>query len=634
MKRLKRLLCVLAAICLLGALAAPTALALARPDQGGYTITNYDVNVVISEDNTYLVNETITVNFSEPRHGIYRDIPLSGQWVRDSAHGGSTKYHARIRDIAVEGAPYDVSRERGYTRIRIGDADRTVQGEQVYFVSYRLQFPDDGISDFDEVYYNLIGTEWATTIDRVTFSVTLPKEFDASALGFSTGSFGSQGYDPDALTYQVDGRTVTGVFTQRLGFYQGLTMRLELPQGYFTFPDLRVTDWILFGGILALVAGAVILFLVFGIDEKPVKTVEFYAPEGMTPSEVGYIIDGSVDNRDVLSLIIYWAHKGYLTIEDTGGNAFTLRKVKDLEPGAKPFETHMFKKLFKSGDETTSSDLKNTFYKTMESTRSMVRDSFENKARRIFTTASVGLKALMSVVTALPVMLTVGLVFYRSTYDFMETFFTTAILGGLVLLPVYFLIGTLRAWRGDKPATRVIKLVSFLLLCLLALVLFLVLTADSPLPLLPVTAAVATVVLGLVTVFITKRTPQGVAWLGKVLGFRDFLELAERDKLVALVEQDPSYFYNILPYAWVLNVSDKWCRKFETIAIQPPEWYSGHGGMFHPVLFMSHLNHSMNSMQAAMVSRPQSSGSGGGGGGFSGGGFSGGGGGGGGGGSW
>ena len=109
--------------------------------------------------------------------------------------------------------------------------------------------------------------------------------------------------------------------------------------------------------------------------------------------------------------------------------------------------------------------------------------------------------------------------------------------------------------------------------------------------------------------------------------------LAEHDKLVALVEQDPKYFYNILPYAWVLNVSDKWAKKFETIAIQPPDWYYGYNGMFHPVLFMNNFNHSMNAVQSSMVSHPSSSG-GGGGGGFSGGGFSGGGGGGGGGGSW
>ena len=631
MRLMKRLFAAAAAsAAVLVMLAAP---ASALPDMGGYTITNYDVKVTISEDNAYDVTETITVNFSEPRHGIYRDIPSSGKWVRDSAHGGSTEYHARISGIRVDDAPYNVDRDGNESSIRIGDANRYVEGEKVYHISYRIQFPDDGIADFDEVYFNLIGTQWATTIDRVTFSVTLPKEFDADTVGFSTGSFGSKGYDPNALTWQVDGRTISGVLTERLGYNQGFTIRTELPQGYFTFPDLRTGDWIAFWCIAALAALAVVLQLLFGMDARPVKTVEFYAPEGMTPSEVGYVIDGSVDTRDVVSLIIYWAHKGYLTIEDTGGSSFTLRKIKDPDTDARSYETHMFKKLFKSGSEVTSGDLKYTFYKTINSTASMVQDSFSSKKRRIFTTASSWLKALMSLAAALPVMTVLAMTIYRSTYDSMETFFTAAILGGLIMLPVYFLIGTMRSWRGARPAIRAVKLVCFLFLCLLALLLFFVITMDSPLPFLPVSAALATVIIGLVAVFIVKRTPQGTGWLGKVLGFRDFLVLAERDKLVALVEQDPKYFYNILPFAWVLNVSDKWCRKFETIALQPPDWYYGHTGVFHPIIFMSHLNHSMNSMQASMVSRPSSSG-GGGGGGFSGGGFSGGGGGGGGGGSW
>jgi hypothetical protein len=37
--------------------------------------------------------------------------------------------------------------------------------------------------------------------------------------------------------------------------------------------------------------------------------------------------------------------------------------------------------------------------------------------------------------------------------------------------------------------------------------------------------------------------------------------------------QDPEYFYNILPYAYVLEVSDKWIKNFETMALIPPVWY-------------------------------------------------------------
>jgi uncharacterized membrane protein YgcG len=99
-----------------------------------------------------------------------------------------------------------------------------------------------------------------------------------------------------------------------------------------------------------------------------------------------------------------------------------------------------------------------------------------------------------------------------------------------------------------------------------------------------------------------------------------------------LVEQDPAYFYKLLPYAYVFNVTDIWSKKFESIAIEGPSWYHGGNNMMTPMFFMNRFNRTMNTMNRSMTSVPQSKGRaggsfGGGGGGFSGGGFGGGGGG-------
>jgi uncharacterized membrane protein YgcG len=602
-----------------------------------FTITGYDVHTTISVNNVFDVTETINVHFTEPRHGIYRNIPFRGQLTRQAPDGTLTypKYKLAVTDVNVEGFESSTSKSGDDVVIKIGSADTLVEGDQTYKISYKLKYGDDGAPDYDEVYYNITGTGWDTTMDNVTFTVELPKPFDASKLGFSVGSEGSAGYDPEKLKFNVDGNTITGKVIGQLSNYEGVTMRVELPQGYFIVADPRIGEWLVMGFITLLALVSVLLFLKFGRDDKPVKTVEFYAPDGLTPAEIGYINDGCVDNRDVVSLLMYWADKGYLTIEDNGGGDFKLNQVKEMGTEMKNFEQHMFKKLFKDGPTVTTTDLKYTFYTTIASTKSMVSDSFERDDRRVFTKASMGLKPLLSFITALPVLITVALAMYRDSQDLMDTLIPTAIIGGLILLPVFFLIGTMRNWRGDKPTTRMIKLLSSLFLCLIAVVFFLIITYDKvTVSGLPWFAAFATVVLGLTAVFISKRTPKGVEWQGKIIGFKEFIELAERDKLIALVEQNPSYFYNVLPYAYVLNVTDKWAKRFETIALQPPQWYSGYGNVYSPILFVSSLNHSMNSVQSMMVSTPPSKGGGGGGGGFSGGGFSGGGMGGGGGGSW
>ena len=129
-----------------------------------------------------------------------------------------------------------------------------------------------------------------------------------------------------------------------------------------------------------------------------------------------------------------------------------------------------------------------------------------------------------------------------------------------------------------------------------------------------------------------KRTDLGTSYLGKIIGLKHFIEVAEKDRLEMLVHDDPTYFYKILPYAYVLNVSDVWSKKFESIAIEQPSWYAGPNTHFNTFLFMNSFNRTLSSMNQVMTTIPQRSGSGGGGfsgggGGFSGGGFGGGGGG-------
>ncbi len=134
-------------------------------------------------------------------------------------------------------------------------------------------------------------------------------------------------------------------------------------------------------------------------------------------------------------------------------------------------------------------------------------------------------------------------------------------------------------------------------------------------------------------VIVIKRTEYGTKILGEVNGFKKFLETAEKDKLESLVHDDPSYFYNILPYAYVLGVSDAWIKQFEGIAIAPPDWYES-ADTFDYYRFNRSLNRTIHSASRVMNSVPQSSSGSSSGGGFSGGGFSGGGSGGGGGSSW
>ena len=140
---------------------------------------------------------------------------------------------------------------------------------------------------------------------------------------------------------------------------------------------------------------------------------------------------------------------------------------------------------------------------------------------------------------------------------------------------------------------------------------------------------VTVVILLILNSIMTARTTYGCEILGKIRGFKRFLENARKDELEQLVMQTPSYFYDILPYTYVLGISKKWISKFEEISIEPPTWY-GSPSTFNVIAFGNAINRAFTDTNNAMSSSPNSSS----GGGYSGGGHSGGGAGGGGGRSW
>ena len=64
-----------------------------------YVIDSYDVNVVVNENNTFDITETITVFYQVPKHGIYRKIPMRNKITR--LDGTTSKNYAVLTNPAV-----------------------------------------------------------------------------------------------------------------------------------------------------------------------------------------------------------------------------------------------------------------------------------------------------------------------------------------------------------------------------------------------------------------------------------------------------------------------------------------------------------------------------------------------------
>lgn len=597
-----------------------------------YDITKYDVEIVVDEHNKYSIKENIDTYFNVSKHGIVRRIPLYNNIIRQD--GTRERNRVLISNVHVN-EEFASSRENNNYVLKIGSADKTINGKHSYTISYDYDIGLDKNNKYDELYFNIIGTNWDTDISNVTFKITMPKEFDASKLGFSYGEYGES--NTDNISYDVDGNVITGSFDGTLLAGEGLNVRLELPEGYFIRKSVSSSLLECWYYIIPIL-GVLISYLIwkkYGKDDQVVDVVSFYPPENMNSLDVAFAKKGSVNSNDAVSLLVYLASKGYIKIvEDKKSKSkFTIQKVKEYDGNNKEEEL-FFRGLFKKvWDSISSDELNESFYLTINSILTK-KNSTANR-KEIFNNKSSNKRYILFLFMLITSSLST--IIPALGYKLSDVIFSIIIcnLIGIVALIIVAIIYDNNCTK--KGLNSALGFAFFFVLALavanFTIIGFEYIYYDTVYLIGFILCMVCTYLIYFFYLIVTKRTEYGNKVLGEVNGFKKFLETAEKDKLESLVHDDPSYFYNILPYAYVLGVSDAWIKQFEGIAIAPPDWYES-ADTFDYYRFNRSLNRTIHSASRVMNSVPQSSGGSSSGGGFSGGGFSGGGSGGGGGSSW
>ncbi len=570
----------------------PVALALvagpAAADRGGYLIHRFDTRLTVGRDASLAVEERIEVEFTEPRHGIYRMIPVRYTDPRGFAYS----LGLRLTEVADESGRRHrtrVTHEGRYAKIRIGDPDRTVQGRVVYVLRYRVRDALGHFAEHDEIYWNATGHEWNTTIAHATATVRLPAPLPPGQLEAAayTGRFGSRERDvtvthpgPGVVRFEA-----TGSFAP----LEGLTVAVGWPHGHVRIPGAweRAGGFLADNWVLLMPLGWAVFLLRryrrLGRDPEPSAPVmvQYEPPPGLSPAAVGTLIDETADLADISATVVHLAIRGHLTIrQEERPQLFGILKREETvfrratpsgDPPLAPHERAVLEALFASGDEVDAADLANKFYARIPAIRTAIYDRLVEQ--RYFD--------------ASPEKVRMG---YIGT-GLLAGFATAAVSVAWLLL------------RGvGEPAV----------------------------PLLPIVAGgLSWGVFGAFSSAMPRRTEAGVRARRWALGFQEFAARVEGERLERAAADPRGAFEGLLPYAMALGVGEAWARRFEGIyREQAPRWYSGShpGGGFSTRAFERSLASSMDRAGRAMTASPRSS-SGSGGGGSSGGGGGGGGGG-------
>src|SRR5215471_8692532 len=541
----------------------------------------FDIDVL--PDATVDVTEHITFQFiGGPWHGIIRDIPVEYTGPR----GLNYSLFLRVKSVTDEDGvklKYETSRERQYLKLKIylEDADNSTRTISIaYTVSDALRFFDD----HDELYWNVTGDEWPIPIQEAGARIVLPDGASTVRANVFTGAYRSTASNAAA---EINGTVVDVRTTAPLGIHEGLTVAVAFdkgvvrePSAFYWFLLYLRSNWPLVIPVVALVF-MFWLWWTRGRDPRlrPIAA-QYQPPDQLTPSEVGTLIDNSVDMRDITAAIVDLAVRGYISIEEKDKSSmlglvhnkdyvFHLKKSSADWTSLKPHEQELLNGLFSGGPAAgatvTLSDLHNQFYRYIPSIKNYVFDSL------------------------------VGSGYYRRRPDSVRTGY---IAGGLV-------VGFLGLW-GAMPVSNFLGMAPF-----------------------PFIAAglLTGAIICIFGWFMPARTITGARTLEGVLGFEDFLAHVESDRFNRMVKT-PEMFEKFLPFAMALGVERNWSKAFQNIYTQPPSWYQGggYGPNFYPYIFVNNLNTLSTQASSVMTSAPRSSGGSGfggsgGGGGSSGGGF-------------
>ena len=353
-----------------------------------YEYTNLDITANILIDGTIDVKEDFTANFFVNKHGIIRDIPLNySVWWND--------FHIEVSNINVQWKTFTTSKNNWNIEIKIWDADRTVIWKQSYPISYTTYWLIRNFSWmwYAELYWNLVGYDFDTNINKVRAEIILPKtytwftaddflittDWTSKTIDWFEWTVNWSKWDKIIITYD-----------KWLSAYHGITLAIKFPNNYFEFNHKKQanlswisknTAWEKFSNFMSKFKEffwIIILFIIAIIGKIKIKTpkintkiwnlewkfadqfpviVQYWPPQWLNSAEVWLLLHREAKAKDMISLIYKRAAEWLINIAtektewsifSSSKNVIIITKNKDIPENLPGYEQDFFNSLIRS----------------------------------------------------------------------------------------------------------------------------------------------------------------------------------------------------------------------------------------------------------------------------------------------
>ena len=542
-------------------------------------VLDYESDILVRRDGWIEVTETITVRAegAKIRRGIYRDYPTR----YEDRFGNDVEVRYEPRSVLRDGRTEDFHSEQRANGVRtwFGSADRLLSpGEYTYIYRYDAGRMLGFFDEYDELYWNVTGLGWEFAIDRASATVRFELEVPADSLSVLayTGASGAKDQAYTASTGDSRARVDT---TAPLAPGEGLTIAVSWPKGYVARPGaMQRAGWLLVDNANLLLALAGLLAILGWY-------IPIWRRHGRDP-EKGLIVTRYEPPEGFSPASLrFIEHMGYDNKAMTA--AIVSLAVKGYLRIEKTGKDHVLRKADAASDAPPLAAGEHALLEGLFQKSNQIK--LTNTNHEVLGRARAKHRASLK-------------------RDYANRYFRT---NGAMNLPALLI-----AIAASVIAFRV---------------------GGGPTPFVVVVIVLMALVIILFAILMKRPTGLGRTVLDQAAGFRDYLEIAEKDEmnLKHPPEKTPELFERYLPYALAMGVEQRWAERFAAIfarlhgpgdASYHPTWYHGNWNVSNFGRTASAMTSGLGSAISSSVTAPGSS-SGSGGGGSSGGGGGGGGGG-------
>ena len=488
-------------------------------------INNVSSVSTISSNGSAQVSLSVTIRLDDASGNLRFPLPSTAKNV--TLNGASVRTYAST--VSGDVVMADLSSLKGM----VGD----------YPLNFTYTLPEVTRTENRKLYVELpllSGCDYA--IQSMSFQVTFPGEVTAKP-AFTSGYL--QSGVESIISYVSGGNMINGSITEALADQETLVMKLQVESEDFPgklYIEREGNPEVLY---MVLCGAAALIYWLLLLRNVPlIRSRETLPPEGITAGELGCRL--TMAGVDLTMMIFSWAQRGYVRIvPDRNGRVMVVRKM-EMGNERTEFENRCFTMLFGRSDAIDATGVPYAkLYNKVVQTVSGAKELHRRKAgnTRLFRVIGTGVSAFSGICIAMNLI-------HRPTLQ-------------LMLAVVLGVLGVVTGWCIQGAMYRLhIRGKMRLYLGMGCAYVWLILGLIAGVFWVGFGAVAAQLVLGLMVAYGGRRSDLGLYQAGQILGLRRYLKTISDEDMDRNLENNPDYFFDMMPFAIALGVDKKFAKRF------------------------------------------------------------------------